>query len=167
MATGRKPKPISDHIRAGTYRVDRHDRPSPAADRTKPKPPAGLFREARSAWTELVRELDRLGTLDSRDVHLIELAAVCLGRLRQARAAIAKTGLEVKGDRGAVVAPALRAELAAIKELRGLLAEFGLSPTSRARLGIAAPEETAEEMFERTLGPHPRKVWAASVAAAS
>jgi len=135
---GRKPKPTREHRRAGTYRADRHGKRPPAADLEKPKPPPGLFREAGTAWRQLVRELQAIGTLHSSDRHLIELAAVCLGRLRQARAAIAKTGLEVRGDRGAVVAPAVRIEISAMRELRALLSELGLSPTSRSRLGIEA-----------------------------
>jgi P27 family predicted phage terminase small subunit len=90
--------------------------------------------------------------LDSSDRHLIELAAVCLGRLRQARAAIAKSGLEVRGDRGVVVAPAIRVELSTIRELRSLLSEIGLSPTARSRLGIEPPQESMADFLERTLG---------------
>jgi P27 family predicted phage terminase small subunit len=151
---GRKPKPIAEHRRTGTFRADRHRKSPPAADLAKPKPPAGLFREARTAWTELVRELQATHLLDSSDRHLIELTAVCLGRLRQARAAIAKSGLEVRGDRGAIVAPAVRIELSATRELRALLSELGLSPTSRSRLGIEAAE--ADPFAD--LPPNPRKL---------
>ena len=154
MLTGIKPKPVELHRRQGTFRADRHGKPSPAADLVKPKPPAGLFREALVAWHEVVRELERVGTLHSADRHGLECAAVCLGRLRQARRAIAKSGLEVRGDRGAVVAPAVRVELAAMKELRALLSELGLSPTSRSRLGLAGDEPG--DIFERA-GIIPRR----------
>lgn len=137
---GPKPRSATEHRRAGTFREDRHGRRPPAADLAKPKPPRGLPREELAAWRELVRELEAIGTLHSADVHTIESAAFCIAAIRQARAALKKTGLQVRGDRGAVVAPAFRAAHSAINTLRPLLAELGLTPTARARLGITADE---------------------------
>jgi P27 family predicted phage terminase small subunit len=155
VTTGRKPKPVELHRQEGTYRADRHGKPSPASDLVKPKPPAGLFREALAVRRELVCELERVGTLHSADRHLIELAAVAVGRMRQARALIAKEGLTARGDRGSVVHPAVRVELSAMRELRALLSELGLSPTSRSRLGVA--NQDLRDIFERAgVVPHRR-----------
>lgn len=140
-APGPKPRSASQHKRAGTYRADRHGKRAPAADLAKPKPPSGLSRAELIAWRELVRELEAIGTLHSADVHTIESAAFCIAVIREARASLKKSGLEVRGDRGAVVAPAFRAGHSAINTLRPLLAELGLTPSSRARLGIEAPAQ--------------------------
>lgn len=119
--------------------------------------PGGLFPEAKVSWRMLVKAVTEDGVLHSTDAPLLEIAAVCLGRLRQARALIAKTGLEVRGDRGAVVAPAVRIELSAMRELRALLSEIGLSPTSRARLGLVElRRDTAAKELEEQIGPSPR-----------
>ena len=149
---GSKPKPLARHRREGTFRRDRHEGSLPVADGQRPRQPDGLFPEAVTAWAEIVAELGRLGILDSADGVLLETAAVCTGRFRQARALLAEEGLTTRGDRGAVVNPLVRIELSAIAQVRQILSELGLSPTSRARLGLV--EEAALPFAD--LGPSPR-----------
>jgi P27 family predicted phage terminase small subunit len=149
---GSKPKPLARHRRERTFRRDRHERSLPFADGQHPRQPDGLFPDAVTAWSEIVAELRQLGILDSADAMLLEAAAVCTGRLRQARALVAEEGLTTRGDRGAVVNPLVRIELSSIAQLRQILSELGLSPTSRARLGLG--EEAALPFAD--LGPSPR-----------
>ena len=119
--------------------------------------PAALSPEAKAAWRLLVGALREDGALHSTDGALLEAAAVCLGRLREARKLVAREGLTVRGDRGAVVHPALRIELGAIAQLRGLLAELGLGPSSRARLGLVElRRDSAAAELEEQIGPSPR-----------
>lgn len=51
--------------------------------------PAGLSSEMQKAWRIIVGDLQRLGTLDPSDAQLIEMAAMMLGRAREARAELA------------------------------------------------------------------------------
>jgi P27 family predicted phage terminase small subunit len=119
--------------------------------------PTDLSTEAKAAWRLLVRSLREDGALHSTDGPLLEAAAVCLGRLREARGLLAREGLTVRGDRGSVVHPALRIELGAIAQLRALLAELGLGPSARARLGLVElRRDSAERELDEEIGPSPR-----------
>ena len=66
-------------------------------------------------------------------------AAVAVGRIRQARKILAREGLQARSERGAIVHPLGRLEVAMMSQARQLLAELGLTTTARARLGVSPP----------------------------
>jgi P27 family predicted phage terminase small subunit len=123
------------------------------ADGKTPPMPRSLFPEARGAWRQIVGALERVGTLSSSDALTIELAAVAVGRLRQARTELAREGLQVRSERGAIVHPAGRLEIAMMGQARQLLAEMGLTATARTRLDVGQVDPLVP--FPE-IGPSPR-----------
>ena len=103
-----------------------------------PRMPRGLNDAAKAAWRGLVDDLKAAGLLNMVDVSLIELAAVQLGRAREARAILNAEGLTIVGSKGTVIKhPAAIIEAQASLEARRCLEVLGIGPTSRARLGAA------------------------------
>lgn len=86
------------------------------------KPPAHLGRDGRKWWSELVKEY---GIRDSAGLALVGTACECLDRLREAQAAVEKTGALVPDRYGSLkLNPGLALEkdarngmLAALKQL--------------------------------------------------
>lgn len=126
------------------------------ADGKRPPLPRTLFPEAKTAWRQIIADLEQAGSLSSSDGLVIELAAVAVGRVRQARSQLAREGLQVRSERGAIVHPLARLELAMMSQARQLLAELGASPTARARLRIDSGIDPLAPFAD--LGPSPRVV---------
>ena len=132
-------KPTEEHLRAGTFRPDRHGMPVLLAGRSKPVAPTSLTGDERRVFQSIVKAGGPI--FDACDGTLIESAACMLVQARLAAAYIAKHGLLVEnrhGDR--VPNPMLRVERDALTELRLTLSQLGMSPAARARLGAAGVE---------------------------
>jgi P27 family predicted phage terminase small subunit len=124
------------------------------ADGKRPPMPRNLPPAAKTAWAQILAELERAGTLASCDALIVELACIAVGRVRECRAQLAHEGLQVRSERGAIVHPLARLEVAMMSQARQLLAEVGLTPTSRARLGAGALVDPLVPFA--AIGPSPR-----------
>lgn len=117
---------------------------------------------ALELWNELSIGLHELGVLGNLDLPM--LAALCIqyARLRRAQDVVDQEGMFALGSMGQVVAhPALKMEREATRLLLSLAAEYGLTPSARARLGLdmllgARIQRKLEASDD--LGPQPRRV---------
>lgn len=137
------PKPLPSHLKLINGRGNGRDsggrvvKPTPGFVRLPPAAPAWLEGEARRMWDDVVAELSRLKLL--KPIDGAALAAYCQTwqRFVDASAIVARTGLVLDGDKGPVKNPAVLIVETASKELRAWSAEFGLTPSSENRLGVA------------------------------
>ena len=140
MPQGRKPKP--------RLTTSASDGPVGA-----PRMPRGLSVGAKAAWKELCATLSAQGTLQPGDGPLIEVTAVTLDRMREARRIVEREGFTVAGQRGGLVKhPALMVEQQMSVELRKLAESLGLGATGRARLGLrvmVTPKESVTDWLDR------------------
>lgn len=106
--------------------------------------PRGLDKECRAAWRELHSQC--AAVLDQADAAMLEVAAVALGRTRQARASITAHGMTVQVERvgrgrvaytDTVPNPAIRLERDYTAMLHRAMLELGIGPTARARFSGA------------------------------
>jgi len=156
---GRKPKPTALHLADGTYRPDRHGprplAPGPALfpelDREIPQPPANLQGPALRIWHETIRELEKLGTLDTADRGVIALYCEARAELGWAMNRVRRDGRIVSTAAGGQKPhPAVGIKNQAALRVARFAAELGLTPTARARLRLgtrfgpppADPEES-------------------------
>lgn len=103
--------------------------------------PDHLDDECKAAWAQL-RE-DCAAVLDAADAAMLEVAAVALGRFRQARKDISERGFIVtvhKQGREAswdeeVPNPSIKAEREYAATLHRAMVELGIGPSARARFG--------------------------------
>lgn len=132
---GRPPKPIEQHLREGTYRKDRHGALIITAERGIASAPGHLNQVQRVVFAQLVAVLDPV--IRETDAFLLERAAVAICRAREADEILERDGLVVVDDKGNTKAhPMIQASARETKTFADLMAQFGGSPSSRARLGI-------------------------------
>ncbi len=158
MPRGRRPKPTHLKVIAGTFRADRSHKDEP-----KPRPllrldpPRGLDRHARTVWRQLAPLLQRLSLLTEADVFLFQ--SLCQAWARYVRAqqrakTILARPMKLTQEHLDLVR---RVEISAEKgehAFRLLAVEFGLSPSSRTRLGVEDSNAEIDE-FEDFLNSRP------------
>jgi P27 family predicted phage terminase small subunit len=105
----------------------------------------------RAAYRRLGRQLVSVGLLGEIDGPLLCALAVVWTRWIEAENEVQKTGLIVRTKNGfPIMAPALTVANSALRQMRYLCGEFGMSPASRSRV-IAAPTGGPEDEFEEFL----------------
>ncbi len=115
-------------------------------NRAEPKPPRGiplcpdwLSPIAREHWLALAPKLDELGVLTLVDGHALALLCETYAEYRKARADVVKNGATYwstseDGSKMKRANPNVAIASDAAKRYRGLLAEFGLTPSSRTKV---------------------------------
>jgi P27 family predicted phage terminase small subunit len=118
------------------------DEPQPAAvvDLT---PPAWLDPEAQAEWTRLAPMLERLGILTETDTGALTAYCDAWATWKGATQKIRQFGMVIKSQKDGdfpVVSPYVKIAHNALMQMRALLTEFGMTPSSRAR--VHAPKPT-------------------------
>jgi P27 family predicted phage terminase small subunit len=122
-----------------------------------PEPPKWLDATARRHWGELVPVLESMRVLTTADGAALALVCSALAEHERAAAVVAERGAayEAVTEAGSVMhRPRPEVAIAADSWRRALrsLTEFGLSPSSRARLdvepGTVARRDPADEFFD-------------------
>lgn len=149
---GRKPVPTElKLIRGNPGKRKIATKAHPAAGST-PEKPDWLTGEASDEWDRVVSELDRLKMLALVDRTALVGHCEAASQLRAATEDIAERGitllvLEREFEDGtklyAKVAknPSVTVAQAAMSQIRGFCAEFGLSPSARARMTIPEADD--------------------------
>jgi P27 family predicted phage terminase small subunit len=95
-----------------------------------------LSDEAKAEWRKTVKQLKAMGVLFESDQDLIAAYANALVNYRKATLMVDAEGLLIEGRRdGMVTNPAVRVQRDSAQLIRQLAQEFGLSPSSRTRIG--------------------------------
>ena len=156
---GPPPKPTAIKAAEGNPGKRRLNRCELDQEPQAPSCPRWLDARARREFHKLVDELKRLRVL--REVDEILLASLCdaYSTLVAAREALDKlpadARLLVKTPNGAVQQNPLLSIINAQKQILGrLAAEFGLSPSARARLTLEESGEDPHDALERLLTGH-------------
>ncbi len=139
---GRKPKP--SHIRLmegnpGKRPVNKSE-PKPASG--KPYCPRELSDEAKKEWKRIVSELDDMGLASKADRAALALYCDAWAMWREACDQIAEQGLTTLSPNGHLMqSPYVSIRNNAFKQIKSMLTEFGLTPSSRSRVSVPAKEE--------------------------
>jgi len=150
MTRGRKPTPRSLRVLRGNP----GKRPLPREPRTAravPACPAELSDEAKKEWRRLTKELAAAGLVTRLDREALALLCAAYARWAEAEAAIRKYGLVIKSPSGfPMQSPYLAIANKALDQVRLLLAEFGMSPSSRTRVHMV-PQKDEDDPLEALL----------------
>lgn len=143
MGKGRKPTPSHLKIVRGTNRTDRANNSEPKPERARPSAPAHMTDRGREAWGYVVGILDRMGVLTEADALAVELLCEARADWLSARDIIAAHGGETYvTDAGLIKAhPAVAMRNDAARRMQSLLAEFGMSPSSRSKVQAKAADD--------------------------
>ena len=147
---GRKPKPtLLKQLEGNPGKRPLNDR-EPVAPPGIPDPPAFLDEVAREEWTHTVKVLAGMRLLSLAD--RVALAAYCTAYSRwvHAEAQVKKLGPVVKSpDKGfPMMSPFLIIANQSMEQMRKLLVEFGLTPSSRSRLRVRVGFGVVDELAE-------------------
>ena len=112
---------------------------------------------AAEAWARIVGQLEQLGTASEADAMTIELYCITYSRFRKALEELNRDGsLTIMTDGGNTKAnPVATIASQASTQLQSLLAELGLTPSSRSRVRTTAeqPRDALAEFLARKKAP--------------
>ena len=139
---GRKPDPIPLRLLKGTPQR----RPIPEHVETEPKlprPPRWLDKRGKREWRRIGKELLELGLMSNLDLALLASYCDSYSIMVECREHIDSVGGIVKylAGKNSQTAMELSTYRAAQNFIKSVAAEFGLSPSARGRLEIAAAVE--------------------------
>jgi len=145
MNRGRKPVPSALQLLRGLpgKRPLSTDEPAPLPLSTI-APPEWLATEAQAEWTRLAPMLERLGVLTETDTDALSAYCEAWATWKEATKKIRQFGMVLKGE-GAVpvVSPYVKIAHNALVQMRALLVEFGMTPSSRTRVHVASGKTSA------------------------
>lgn len=118
--------------------------------RRTPPPPEWLPEDGRAEWVRVGRLLNQLHVLTEADNTALAAYCDAYSRWRKARKLIEDDGMTTTTAAGNLKAhPATVVVHQAMTEMRQFMIEFGLTPSSRARVGQVPAAEPSE--FEKYL----------------
>ena len=137
---GRKPKPTADKILCGNPGRRPLNDSEPQPRRVLPACPSHLSREAKAEWRRMARDLYDAGLLTAVDRNA--LAMYCDYYATYVRNKRLSEGNEVilTKDGNFIQHPALAVKNRAAEMMMKLGVEFGMTPSSRARIHVEKPE---------------------------
>jgi len=147
---GRKPTPTKLRILRGNpgKRALNRNEPTPAAE--IPEPPAHLNATALEEWDRIAPVLLEQGLLTALDRAGLAAYCVAYARWIDAEENVRKLGVLVKSPNGFPVhSPYLAVANRAMEQMQRLLAEFGMSPSSRSRVTASdKPARSANKLSQ-------------------
>lgn len=146
------PKPIPTEIKRlmgnpGKRRLPKPgEEPEPEIVETLPPPPDWLGGYGAKEWERVGPVLAELRLLTESD--LLTFGAYCanVDLMIESMLDIQKNGTTIRGARGDVRNPALASFAQAVTALRALATEFGMTPSSRARMRL--PGDDGESLAD-------------------
>lgn len=154
MATrGRKPKPTALKVLEGNpgKRKLNTNEPVPVRGKNPPKCPDWLEDEAKAEWKRLAKNLFELGVLTEFDIQAFASYCQAYARWREAEEFITQHGSIVKTKNGMwQQVPQVSIAHQNQRIMLQAAAEFGLTPSSRARI-IADQESKGTDEMELLL----------------
>jgi P27 family predicted phage terminase small subunit len=147
---GRKPKPTALKILYGNPGKRRLNENEPKPPLEIPDPPDHLDDVAKKEWARITALLSQLGLISQLDMAGIASYCVSFSRWADAERRVMKHGIIVisPDKKFPMKSPYLCVAESAMEAMRKMLGEFGLTPSSRARLQVPRTPDALDE-FER------------------
>jgi P27 family predicted phage terminase small subunit len=141
---GPAPKPTNLRLLHGEHRPSRINGAEPQPRDVPPVRPGWLTSAAAEEWDRVVPDLAAMGTAKNCDATCLGAYCEAVARLRTASAIVAKAGLVLRDDSGAIHKnPAVAQARDASADVRLWAREFGLTPASRQPLRVEHRHEFA------------------------
>ena len=136
---GRKPKPTHVKLLAGNPGHRPINDREPMATEGIPDCPSHLDEEARAEWFRTSKVLLDMGLLSTADRAALAAYCVTYSRWVEAELMVKRFGMIVKSPKAnfPMKSPYLCIAEGAMEQMRKLLVEFGLTPSSRSRIRVS------------------------------
>jgi len=145
---GPPPTPTNVLAKRGSWRANRNPaEPKPA--RGRPRCPRWLDAYAKAAWKQLIPQLDAMGVLTRIDANALTRYCRLWSRWRQAEEFLQQRGdsylaKDAQGQvKGVRAYPQVRMANQLAEQQQRIEAQFGLTPSARARL--QAPQQDSQQ----------------------
>jgi P27 family predicted phage terminase small subunit len=154
---GPPPKPVEQKRREGNPGKRALPDSLIVAGRGVPDKPESLTETAAVIWDEIVPQLETWGMLDRIDGLALEALCFQAALMREAMSTIKAEGTTSTGSTGQIREhPAIKTFQNAQNELRKWSERFGMDPSSRTRLGLAALKgKSLKDELDSKLGDLP------------
>lgn len=144
---GRKPHPTALKALLGFpgKRKPNTDEPQPTVT-PSPRAPSWLSKDAKKEWRRLAPILGAIGVLTTTDTDALAGYCEAWATWKDATAKMREFGLVLKhptAGKPPFVSPYVKIQHNAMTQMRGLLVEFGMTPSSRARIHVAPQEQAS------------------------
>jgi len=149
---GARPLPTKLKAVRNTLRKGRANMHEPEVTVGIPRCPAHLGAEAKREWRRVSVDLVGYGLLTKIDRAALALYCEAWGRWVEAEKALRTYGVMIKAPSGfPMQSPYLAIANKAMEQMRAMLGEFGMSPSSRTRVHAVPPprEDSALEELRR------------------
>ena len=134
--SGRRRKPTAMKRIQGTLRPSRVNKREPKPGKGEPESPIQLQEVAARHWQRLIRILRGMDVLTCADGDALAAYCTALATWEAATADVAKEGIVYKNGKAN---PVVRIQFEALKLMKSLEVEFGLTPASRSRVSVVHP----------------------------
>ncbi len=142
--SGPKPQPTALKLLKGETRTERLNQNEPKPIAIAPDPPEYITGKALEVWRELSPKLERLGILT--EIDFLAFSALCIEWAEYIKLRTMEGETVQTFESGAKqVAPEVSISHKCLTQLMKLFGEFGLTPSSRARLSIS-PQDDDDDM---------------------
>ena len=132
---GTKPQPTHLKMVRGNPGKRKLNDQEPQPDITMPEPPAILSEQALAQWEVVAPQLHQMGVLTMIDATLLDMYCVAYGNWCEAQEKIRKFGPLTKSPSGHLQqSPYMQIANKAFEQMRAMLPEFGMTPSSRSGL---------------------------------
>ena len=145
---GRPRKPTALKIISGTDQPCRirNDEPKPAADNIEM--PDGMSEKAQKYFDDVKAKLLACKVVTDIDNYALAILATAIAELFEIQALLDEGGIIMEGRNGyPVVSPYFRAYNQKQDQVRRMLIEFGMTPSSRTRVGTTESNDEGDFDF--------------------
>ena len=138
MTRGRRPKPTHLKVITGNPGKRPLNENEPQPEVAIPAAPSHLSARAAERWAEIAPQLARLGVLTEIDSDALSLYCEAWALWVHAKKKVHELGAIVRSPKSGypVASPYIGIANKAHDQMRALLAEFGMTPSSRSRIEI-------------------------------
>ena len=152
---GRKPVPTTLKVlrgNPGKRALPAKEPTPPAVDETH-LPPAWLDDTAKTEWRRIAPMLARNGLLTEMDLDALTAYCHAWCVWKDANQKIRQFGMVIKAQNGFPMAsPYLPIANKAMVTMKGLMTEFGMTPSARSRVAVSPPKPKVDPNKERYFG---------------
>jgi P27 family predicted phage terminase small subunit len=146
---GRKPQPTALKILKGNPSGKPLKKNEPKPLRCISSAPHWVSPEAATYWDKIEPMLFRIGVLTEADELMLGILCQSYANLLKAREMIEKHGPVIKTPNGSIqISPFKSLERQAFADIMKVCQEFGMSPSSRARLTATPPTSDPGDPFD-------------------
>lgn len=149
---GRKPKPTAIKMLEGNPGKRKLNTSEPTPSKKAPTCPKWLDNEAKKEWRRLSKQLESLGVLTEIDMAAFAGYCQCYARWKEAEEFISKHGAIVKTPSGYwQQIPQVSIAQQYMKQMNKFCEQFGLTPSSRARIVGDDQNNDSDDLMEQLL----------------